>query len=146
MKTLTAIFLSLLFFSTHVVAALPDEEKYLFTDLEEVNSFRNWQISGWQAIDARSLIVNISPSDSYLLILDRNLRAIKFTEQIRISSKGSRVRANIDMVHVANQYARPSRIDTIYRLPNREAQQNVRATILAEEIITDEIQVLGEVI
>ena len=141
MKKLLIVLISLLSFSAQTTTASAGDNKYLFSNLEEVSSFRNWQISGWQAIDARSLIVNISPSESYLLILDRNLRAIKFTEQIRISSTGSRVRANIDMVHVSNQYARPSRIDTIYKLPNREALRNARAKILGEVIV-----VSGEVI
>ena len=134
MKKLLIVLISLFSFSAQIGAASANDNKYLFPNLEEVSSFRNWQISGWQAIDARSLIVNISPSESYLLILDRNLRAIKFTEGIKISSSNSRVRANIDMVHVLDHYARPSRIDTIYKLPNREAKQNVRAVILGEVI------------
>ncbi len=110
------------------------DDKYQFADLEQVDDFLYWHVNGWQAIDSRSLIVNFSPSRSYLVILDRNIRALMFTEQVKFSSRNSRVRANIDMVHVLNQFARPSRIKAIYLLPNREARQAVRAQIRSEEI------------
>ncbi|PCJ41540.1 MAG: hypothetical protein COA71_08260 [SAR86 cluster bacterium] len=135
MKKILFIIISLISFSVQAVTAASDEDKYHFDNLEEVRSFINWQVNGWQVIDSRSLIVNMSASESYLLILDRDLRALKFTESIRISSTNSRVRSNIDQVHVLDQFARPSRIKTIYRLPNREARQNARAKILAEEIV-----------
>lgn len=114
--------------------ATSDEEKYTFANLEEVDSFLYWQINGWNVIDSRSLIVNFSPSRSYLVILERNIRALNFTEQVKFSSRNSRVRANIDQVHVLNQFARPSRIEAIYLLPNREARQAVRAQIRSEEL------------
>ena len=112
------------------------DDKYYFADLEQVDDFLYWQINGWQAIDGSSLIVNFLPSRSYLVILDRNIRALMYTEQVQFSSRNSRVRANIDRVHVLNQFARTSRIEKIYLLPNREARQAVRAQIRSEE--TDE--------
>jgi len=114
--------------------ATSEEDKYTFANLEEVDSFLYRQIGGWNVIDSRSLIVNFSPSRSYLVILERNLTALKFTEQVQFSSRNSRVRANIDQVHVLNQFARPSRIEAIYLLPNREARRAVRAKIRSEEL------------
>ncbi|MDG2090310.1 MAG: DUF6491 family protein [Gammaproteobacteria bacterium] len=115
-------------------ASVLDDENYIFDDLEQVDDFLYWQVGGWQAVDSRSLIVNINPSQSYLLILDRNVWAIKYTEQIKISSRNSRVRKNVDLVQVLNQPSRPGRIVSIYLLPDRESQRSVRAKIRGEEI------------
>ena len=131
-KTLISL-ISVLFFTACAIPQSPDANKYRFTSLEKVSSFKYRQINNWQAIDSRSLIININPSRSYLLILDRNVWAIKYTEQIKISSVNSRVRSNIDLVQVLNQVSRPGRIESIYLLPDREAQRRVRAEILSEE-------------
>lgn len=133
--------------SSFAASAATEEDKYYFANLEQVDNFLYWQINGWQAIDERSLIVNFSPSRSYLVILDRNLRALMFTEQVRFSSRNSRVRANIDMVNVFDPIARPTRIEAIYLLPDREARQAVRAKILSEEIDINALNGMnGEVI
>ena len=137
MKKILLTILSL--FSFFVIPAIAstadnDDEKYYFADLEQVDDFLYWQINGWQAIDSRSLIVNFSPSRSYLVVLDRNIRALMYTEQVQFSSRNLRVRANIDRVHVLNQFARTSRIERIYLLPNRETRQAVRAQIRSEEL------------
>lgn len=129
MKYLLIILLSWASFSIQAMTASLDE-KYHFDNLEQVDNFLYWQTTGWQAIDSRSLIVNINPSQSYLLILDRNVWAIKYTEEIKITSRNSRVRSNIDLVQVLNQPSRPGRIETIYLLPDLESQRHVRASIL----------------
>ena len=150
MKKILITILSLSsFFAFPAIAdsATSNQDKYSFTDLEQVDNFLYWQINGWQAIDARSLIVNFSPSRSYLVILDRNLRALMFTEQVQFSSRNSRVRANIDMVNVFDPIARPTRIKAIYLLPDREARQAVRAKIRSEEIDKNALNGMnGEVI
>ncbi len=145
MRALSIILLILIFFSTHAVAADSNDDKYHFANLEEVRSFLNWQITGWQAIDSRSLIIEVPGAVSYLLILDRDLQALMYTDQIKFSStRGNRVRVNIDQIQVFDEYARPSRITTIYRLPNREAHQNARAKILSEE--PEALEIGGEVL
>jgi hypothetical protein len=146
MKKIAVIIISLLSFSFQAIAAPSDDEKYIFDDLEEVRSFLNWQVYGWQVVDSRSLIVTVSPSESYLLILERNLWAIRYTDQIRISSTGSRVRSNIDRVFVDNQPSRPIRIDAIYLLPDRATRNSIRSRILGEEPESALIPSTGEVI
>ena len=137
MKKILLTILSLFsFFAIPAIASTADNDdaKYYFADLEQVDDFLYWQINGWQAIDSRSLIVNFSPSRSYLVVLDRDIRALMYTEQVQFSSRNLRVRANIDRVHVLNQFARTSRIERIYLLPNRETRQAVRAQIRSEEL------------
>lgn len=147
MKRALLTVISLFSLSAFTVTAATDEDKYYFADLEEVDSFLYRQVRGWQAIDSRSLIVNISAGRSYLVILDRNLTALNFTEQVQFSSRNSRVRANIDQVHVLNQYARPTRIETIYLLPGKAARLSARAKILSEELEVNGINGMnGEVI
>ena len=133
-KTLIILF-CLLCFTGCSLTTPPDVSKYHFNNLEKVDSFKYRQINNWQAIDSRSLIISVSDSKSYLLILDRRgLQDLEFSEQIRISSDAYKVRAHTDLIHVVGQYGRPKRIETIYKLPNRQAQQNVRAVILGEVV------------
>ena len=143
MKYLLIILLSCLSFSAQAATTL--DEKYQFDNLEQVDDFLYWQVNGWQAIDSRSIIVNINPSQSYLLILDRNVWAIKYTEEIKITSRNSRVRKNIDLVQVLNQPSRPGRIEAIYLLPDRESQRSVRAKIRGEERVLETV-IVGEII
>lgn len=110
-------------------AALPDP-RYEFNDLEQVASFAHWNIRGWQVIDARSLIVETSASRSYLLILDHDIPALRFSEQIHISSANSMVNAGFDDVIVRDRFSRPARIQKIYLLNGRDVRQDARARIL----------------
>ncbi len=110
------------------------DAKYSFNELEEVDSFRKWNVRSWKAVDSRSVIVDISPSQSYLIILDRNLRHLKHARNIHISSLNSRVYAGVDRVENHDSYFRPEVpvvIDKIYILPNRAARQDAREQILA---------------
>jgi hypothetical protein len=146
LKNILVVMLGLIGFSVQVAAAPSDDQKYIFEDLEQVPSFLNWRVYGWQPVDSRSLIITLSPSESYLLVLERNLWAIKYTENIRISSTGSRIRSNIDRVFVDDRIVRPQRIDAIYLLPDRETRNSIRARIRGEEPQPVVIPTSGEVL
>ncbi len=124
MFLLSVLSFSLVFFN-QAAAIADDDEKYHFDDLEQIDDFLYWQARSWQVIDSRSLIIRISPAQSYLLILDQNIWALRYTEEISISSRNSRVRTNVDLVSVPNQAARRGRIEAIYLLPDRESRQHV---------------------
>ena len=104
-----------------------------------MSSYLNWRVSGWSVIDSRSLIVNISRSKSYLVILAHDLPAMRYTDQIKITSMNSRVRSKIDRVYVPNQNSRSTNIFAIYLLPDRTTRQDARKKILSDnfEIIED---------
>ncbi len=107
-------------------------EKYNFDNLQTVDRFNNWSINGWNVIDQRSLIVRTSPSRAYLIILDRRLWDLRFSETIAISSTASSVHAGFDTVRVFNRHGIniPARIVKIYRLEGREQRRWVRDQIL----------------
>ncbi len=110
----------------------PDlDEKYQFDTLETVDRFNNWSISGWNVIDQRSLIVHTSPSKAYLLILDRRLWDLHYSEAIAISSSTSSIYARFDTVRVLNRHGIniPARIVKIYRLDGKEQRRIVRDQI-----------------
>ena len=135
MKKFTAAIFGMTILLTQVFAqaawASALDSRYIFEDLEELEDFNTWGINGWQVLDSRSLIVNISPSRPYLLILDRNVSGLRSVEHIRISSINSRVLSGIDRVQVLDNYSRPARIEKIYLLPDRASRQNAREVIRA---------------
>ena len=106
--------------------------KYVFDNLETVDRLKNWSIDGWNAIDQRSLIVRTSPSRAYLIILDRRLWDLRFSEAIAISSTGSSIHSRFDTIRVANRHGinMPARILKIYRLEGKEQRRQVRDQIL----------------
>jgi len=139
MKYISVILLSLIIFPAKAILAVSVDDKYRFDNLEEVSSYLNWRVSGWSVIDSRSLIVNISRSKSYLVILAHDLPAMRYTDQIKITSMNSRVRSKIDRVYVPNQNSRSTNIFAIYLLPDRTTRQDARKKILSDnfEIIED---------
>ena len=134
MRPYLTLLLLLSLFGGPVLANGPStlDEKYHFDNLETVKSFHNWSINGWHAIDQRSLIVQTSPSTAYLVILDRRLPDLRFSETIAISSTGSFVYANFDTVHARNKFgiSIPANIARIYRLKGKAQRHQVREQIL----------------
>jgi len=134
MRLYLTLLLSLSLFGGPVFANGPSarDERYHFENLEMVKRFSNWSINGWNAIDQRSLIVQTSPSTAYLVILDRRLPDLRFSETIAISSTGSFVYAKFDTVLARNRYGLniPASILKIYRLEGKEQRHRVRAQIL----------------
>ncbi len=108
------------------------DEKYYFDNLETIDRFNNWSINGWNVIDRQSLIVHSSPSKAYLIILDRRLWDLRFSETIAISSTASFIHARFDTVSVLNRHGIniPARIVKIYRLQGKEQRRRVRDQIL----------------
>lgn len=108
------------------------DQKYRFDNLETVERFNNWSINGWNMIDQQSLIVHTSPSKAYLIILDRRLRDLRFSQSIAISSTLSTIHSRFDTVRVLNHYGMnfPARIVKIYRLEGKEQRRLVKDQIL----------------
>jgi len=110
--------------------------KYLFPELEEVSSIREYDIDSWSEVDSKSLIVNTSPSKSYLIILkhpNRDLRhahAISFGRQGRIYSKFDRIYLINSMQGVQSI---PTYIERIYKLTSREQKNKIRDKIRNKE-------------
>ena len=110
-------------------------EKYaLDNQLESVSYISKYQgYSGWDMLDNQSFILQTSPSNYYLIVLQIAVTEERFSESIKISSSGSRVRAGMDTVTFLGQPIKgPSyRIEKIYRLKDREQVQTIREQIRA---------------
>lgn len=131
-KLSAIIFSAAIFFFTQAAGASAPDSRYIFDELEEVEDFLSWNIDGWQGLDARSLIVTVSPTKSYLLILDRRIIGLRSGENIKISSINSRVRSGFDQVQILDGFSsRPTRIEKIYLLPDRTARHEAREQIRA---------------
>ena len=126
---LSAIFFCTALLFTQPAAASTSDSRYIFDELEEVDDFLSWNISGWQGLDSRSLIVDIAPGKSYLLILDRRVNGLRSGENISISSVNSRVTSGIDRVQFLDIYSRPTRIGKIYLLPDRATRKSTSEQI-----------------
>ena len=72
-----------------------------------------------------------SPATAYLLILDRQLHGLRFSEGIAISSTGSTVYGKFDTVrtHGRQRISIPAQITKIYKLQGREQRELVKAQI-----------------
>lgn len=124
-------------FITLVLAAcangpLKPDPRYVFSDLEQVSSVSGFSVSGWESVDSRSLIIHTGPSQSYLLILATRLNDLNYSEDISLTSTGSRIEARFDCVRVADSSCAGSTsafIDVIYKLPDRDSISRVKKQI-----------------
>ena len=108
------------------------DPKYVFPDLEQVSSVSGFSVSGWESVDSRSLIIHTGPSQSYLLILATRLNDLNFSEDISLTSTGSRIEARFDCVRLADTSCAGSTsafIDVIYKLQGRDSISRVKKQI-----------------
>jgi len=124
-----------LFVASCATGGIELPEKYVLDDqLESVPDISKYQgYTSWDAVDSQSLILQTSPSNYYLIVLQTRASELRFSEAIRISSSGSRVRAGMDTVTVLRRSVKgpPYRIEKIYRLKGREQVQTIREQIRA---------------
>jgi hypothetical protein len=111
-------------------------EKYHFPNLESVDGIYRYGIDGWSYVDPRSIIVDISPGRSYLLIFNREENDFRFTEHVSFSHTGSEIRARFDSVRPIQRYNIniPVTIAKIYKLNGRADKKAVRAQIKAPQV------------
>jgi hypothetical protein len=110
------------------------DSKYIFEDLEEVDSFRHWNITGWQVLDTQSLLIDYSGSRSYLLILRHNIPGFRLSNEIELTSSNEEVKAGIDRVLGRGGDSVSSVIEKIYVLPDRDARQAVRERLIGNPL------------
>ena len=107
---------------------------FLDNQLESVTYISKYQgYSSWDGIDNQSFILQTRPSKYYLIVLQEPATEMPFSESIRISSSGSRVRAGLDRVTFLRQSGtrQPYTIEKIYRLEDREQVRTIREQLRA---------------
>ena len=109
-----------------------DPNKYVFSDLKEVNVITDWRLHGWSDVDENSLIVRTGPKTSYLLILTRPNYDLNMAQGIIISNTAGSVTARFDSVSTLGKKGIRYPIARIYQLEGKEQRNNIKARILAE--------------
>ncbi|MBT5032866.1 MAG: hypothetical protein HOM55_11295 [Proteobacteria bacterium] len=109
-------------------------DRYQFPKLEAVDRMHRYTIKGWHYVDARSIIVDASPSTSYLLILNREERDFRFAETVSFTSTASNIYAGFDSVRPIQRrwITIPVTIMKIYKLNGRADRDAVREQIRAD--------------
>ena len=110
-------------------------EKYnLDNQLESVSYISKYQgYIGWEMVDRQSFVLQTSPSDYYLIVLQIPAPDLPFSESISISSSGSMVRAGMDTITLLRQSLKvpPYIIEKIYHLKGKEQVRTIREQIRA---------------
>ena len=109
-----------------------DPNKYLFSDLNEVDVINDWRLYGWSEIDENSLIVRTGPKTSYLLILTRPNYDLNMAQGIIISTTAGSVAARFDSVSTLSKKGIRYPIARIYQLEGKEQRNDIKARILAK--------------
>jgi hypothetical protein len=124
---------SILLSSIPVASAKTSAEldRYLFPNLEVVERIQKYAIDGWHYLDPRSIIVDISPSTSYLLILSREESDFRNAAHVKFSSTNSTINARFDSVTPIQRYqfTIPVTIAKIYKLNGRADRKAARDQI-----------------
>jgi len=117
------------------------DSKYVFPQFEQVDKFTAFSLDSWQSVDNQSLIVQISPSRHYLLILTRPLYDLRFAEVIELSSTGPSIYAKFDCVKVRTRYCGPDpigvSIHSIYKLRGKSQVTEAKLQIRQQVFPTD---------
>ena len=133
-KLFSLIFVALLALSACATAPVGTKEKYnLDSQLQSVAEITKFNMMGWEHVDRMSFILQTTPSDYYLFVLNHPSDELPFAENIYISSTGSFVRPGYNNVTVfgvnsKNNYV----IDKIYKFKDYEQAKEIRKQLTGE--------------
>jgi len=133
-KYLIQVFVALLFLSACATAPVSTTEKYnLDNQLESVAEITKFNMMGWEHVDRMSFILQTTPSDYYLFVLNHPSDELPFTENIHISSTGSFVKPGYNNVTVyginsTEKYV----INKIYKFKDYEQVKEIRKQLTGE--------------
>jgi hypothetical protein len=133
-KLLSLTFVTLLFLSACATAPVSTSDKYnLDNQLQRVNEISKFSMMGWERVDRMSFILQTTPSDYYLFVLNYPSDELPFAENIRISTTGSFVRPGYNKVTVYGTNSnRDYVIDKIYKFKDYEQVKEIRKQLTGE--------------
>ena len=133
-KYLIQVFGALLFLSACATAPVSTLEKYNLDDqLESVPSITKFNMMGWEHVDRMSFILQTTPSDYYLFVLNTPSDELPFTEYIHVSSTGSFVKPGYNNVTVYGVNSkRDYVIYKIYKFKDYEQAKEIRKQLTGE--------------
>ncbi|MBN1624923.1 MAG: hypothetical protein JW944_00250 [Deltaproteobacteria bacterium] len=128
-------FIALLFLAACATAKVDTSEKYNFDNqLESVSEITKFNMMGWEHVDRMSFILQTTPSDYYLFVLNHPSDELPFAENIHISSTGSFVKPGYNNVTVYGPSSTEKYvINKIYKFKNYEQAKEIRKQITGEK-------------
>lgn len=134
-KSLILIFLTLLFVSACATAPLNTTDKYnLDSQLEIVTEITKFNMMGWEHVDRMSFILQTTPSDYYLFVLNHPSDELPFAENIHISATGSFVKPGYNNVTVYGVSSTEDYvINKIYKFKDHEQVKEIRKQLTGEK-------------
>ena len=102
-------------------------ERYKVPGLEPLDRVTAMNITGWSAIDRRSLTLTMGVSKRYLVVLQRQSSELRFAEAITIDNTSNVIRTGFNRINVVGDtLAAPYGIQAIFELESREEVNRAR--------------------
>jgi len=102
--------------------------------LEKVDSIYRYKFMGWEKIDAQSFVLQVSPSEYYLVVLSSQAPKLPFAEHIRIDSTNNMVRPGYNNVFIRSSgMTEEYIINRIYRFKDYKQVQDIEAQLTGEK-------------
>jgi hypothetical protein len=132
---LISAFIILLFATICYAAPATMPAKYdLDKQLEKVDSIYKYKFMGWEKVDAQSFVLQVSPSEYYLIVLSSPAQKLPFAEHIRIDSTNNMVRPGYNNVIVRSSgMTEEYIINKIYRFKDHKQVQDIEAQLTGEK-------------
>lgn len=133
-RLLSITFVILLFLYACATAPVSKPEKYnLDNQLQSVNEIYKFNMMSWERVDMMSFILQATPSDYYLFVLNYPSDELPFAENIRISTTGSFVRRGFNKVTVYGSSSNKDYvIDKIYKFKDYEQAKEIKKQLTGE--------------
>jgi hypothetical protein len=127
LKLLPMTFMALLFLSACATAPVTGTDKYnLDNQLESVSEITKFNMMGWEQVDRMSFVLQTTPSEYYLFVLNTPSDELPFAENIHVSTTGSFVKPGYNNVTVYGVNSkRDYVIKKIYKFKNYDQVKEI---------------------
>jgi Family of unknown function (DUF6491) len=127
LKLLSMTFVALLFLSACATAPVNTTDKYnLDNQLESVSEITKFNMMSWDDVDRNSFVLQTTPSEYFLFVLNTPSDELPFAENIHISATGSFVKPGFNNVTVYGiNSKRDYVIKKIYKFKNYDQVKEI---------------------
>jgi len=127
LKLLPMTFVALLFLSACATAPVSTTDKYnLDNQLESVSEITKFNMMSWDDVDRNSFVLQATPSEYYLFVLNTPSDELPFAENIHVSATGSFVKPGYNNVTVYGiNSKRDYVIKKIYKFKNYDQVKEI---------------------
>jgi len=127
LKLLPMTFVALILLSACATTTLTGTDKYnLDNQLESVSEITKFNMMSWDDVDRNSFVLQATPSEYYLFVLNTPSDELPFAENIHVSATGSFVKPGFNNVTVYGiNSKRDYVIKKIYKFKNYEQVKEI---------------------